>query len=101
MSVLWNPIGVLDIPCYGTWGAPQGGDPRLCCITRTGLNRRIPRVGFFKVHLAAKVRSLLSFHQQDSMQATLCEAVAKVYGPDGGERGTARLVSAERDGYFG
>ncbi len=61
MSVLWNPIGVLDIPCYGTWGAPQGGDPRLCCITRTGLNRRIPCVGFFMVRPAAKVLSLCAF----------------------------------------
>jgi hypothetical protein len=40
MSELWNPIGVLDIPLSSTWGAPQGGDPRLCCRTRTGLNRR-------------------------------------------------------------
>jgi len=48
MSVLWNPIGVLDIPCSGTWGAPHGGDPRLCCITRTGLNRRISLAGFFR-----------------------------------------------------
>lgn len=46
---LWNPIGVLDIPGSDTWGAPQSGDPRLCCITRTGLNSRIPRGGFFRV----------------------------------------------------
>ncbi len=52
------------------------------------------------VRLAAKVLSLLSFRRQYSMQAALCEGVAKVYGPDGGKRGTARLVSAERDGYF-
>ncbi len=84
--MLWNPIRVLDIPCSGTRGAPQGGDPRLCCVTRTGLNRRIPRVGFFIVHLAAKVRSLLSFLRQHSMHAALCERLAKVYGPDGCKR---------------
>lgn len=49
MSVLWNPIGVLDIPWSVPWGAPQGGDPRLSCKTRTELNRRILRDGFFKV----------------------------------------------------
>ena len=27
----------------------QAGDPRLCCKTRTGLNRRILRDGLFKV----------------------------------------------------
>ena len=32
----------------GTWGAPLGGDPRLCCRTRPGVNRRIRRFGFFK-----------------------------------------------------
>jgi len=42
----------------------------------------------------------LSFRRQYSMPAALCEGVAKVYGPDGGKWGTARLVSAERDGYF-
>jgi hypothetical protein len=46
MTVLWNPTGVLDIHGSGTWGAPQGGDPRLCCITRSGLNRRISRAEF-------------------------------------------------------
>ncbi len=36
----------------GTWGAPLGGDPRLCCATRTGLNRRMhgePQCGFARM----------------------------------------------------
>ena len=50
MSVLWNPVGVLDILWSDTWGAPQGGDPRLCCITRTGLSGRILASGSSRPH---------------------------------------------------
>jgi hypothetical protein len=56
--VLWNPLEVLDIPWPDTWGAPQSGNPRLCCRTRTGLNRRISCGGFFKV--SATMDSFLS-----------------------------------------
>ena len=40
-SELWNPIGVRGDSGFLTWGAPQRGDPRLCCETRTGLSHRI------------------------------------------------------------
>ena len=43
----------------------------------------------------------LIFCLQYSMQTALCERVVVVYRPDGCKRGTARLVSAERYGYFG
>ena len=35
---MWNPVGVRCDPDFRTWGAPQRGDPRLCCETRSGLN---------------------------------------------------------------
>ena len=40
---LWNPVGVRGEPDIFTWGAPQRGDPRLRCETRSGLSRTIFR----------------------------------------------------------
>ena len=40
-KTLWNPVGVQINANSFTWGAPQSGDPRLCCETRSGLNHRI------------------------------------------------------------
>ena len=36
-----TPFGVRINSCSYTWGAPQSGDPRLCCETRSGLNHTI------------------------------------------------------------
>ena len=38
---MWNPVGVRINSYSYTWGAPQSGDPRLCCETRSGLNHTI------------------------------------------------------------
>ena len=58
--------------------------------------------GQTKVAVSLRRDEPLSFRRQYSMQADLCERVAKAYRPDGCERDTARLVSGEcldwRDG---
>ncbi len=38
---LWNPVGVRGDPGFLTWGAPERGDPRLCCETLSGLKHTI------------------------------------------------------------
>ena len=36
-----EPVGVRINSYSSTWGAPQNGDPRLCCETRSGLMHTI------------------------------------------------------------
>ena len=57
--------------------------------------------GQTKVAVSLRRDEPLIFRLQHSMQTASCARVVRVHGPDGCKRGTARLVSAERDGYFG
>ncbi len=41
IAALWNPFRVRSKQTSRTWGAPLRVDPRLCCETRSGLNRNV------------------------------------------------------------
>ena len=107
----------VEMPPGGESCRQRGADFRrpapaasLCCRingrTSVGPDGRVNRGGLRdsgQTNVAVSLRrdEPLIFCLQYSMQTALCERVVVVCRPDGCKRGTASLVSAERDGYIG